>query len=366
MTPLVQTLAALIVGRPVPLALEVLDTDAALAAARAQGLLGLAADAIARRPDLAAPLGRRWQHAVSVEAAVDLVREVELRRVVDALHASQRGAIWLKGAPLAYRLYPRPDLRPRLDADVLIRDSDRSAVHDDLVRLGYTRALDAGGAQRTYQATYTRDLGPRLVNALDVHWRVANPQVFANLLSYDEVAAAAVPAPRLSPVAMAAGNVHAMLLACVHRIAHHDGVERLIWLYDIHLLSRVLEASEWRAFVDLARDRGVAEICRASLRHAVEAFGTAAPEGIDAALGAPTTRGRLTAGYLVPQRPIWRLAADLRAVSSWRNRWRLAQEHLFPPADYMRQVYAPASHAPLAWLYVRRAALGARRFFARA
>jgi hypothetical protein len=359
-------LAALIVGRPTPCALERLERDDALTVARAHGVLPLVAESLARRADLPAPLVRQWQQAASLEVAIDIVREAELRRVIEALHQASRGAIWLKGAPLAYQLYRRPDLRPRLDADVLIREADRGAVHDDLVGLGYARSLDAGGTHRTYQATYVCDLRPGVTHALDVHWRVANPQVFAGLLEYDEIAADAVRVPRLSPFALAPGDVHALLLACVHRIAHHDGAERLIWLYDIHVLSGALDAPGWRAFEGLARDRGVTTLCRASLRHAVEAFGTALPDSVDAALASETPRGKLVAGYLAPQRPIWRLTADLRAVASWRDRWRLAQEHLFPPADYMRQVYAPESHAPLAWLYVRRAAVGARRFFARA
>ena len=43
--------------------------------------------------------------------------------------------------------------------------------------------------------------------------------------------------------------VHALLVACIHRVAHHRGTERLIWLLDIHLLASRLEEREWTALV---------------------------------------------------------------------------------------------------------------------
>ena len=43
--------------------------------------------------------------------------------------------------------------------------------------------------------------------------------------------------------------------------------------------------------------------------------------------------------------------ADL-AATGWRNRARLAREHLFPPREYMRAIYSrwPAVLLPVAYL----------------
>jgi hypothetical protein len=60
------------------------------------------------------------------------------------------------------------------------------------------------------------------------------------------------------------------------------------------------------------------------------------------------------------------LMADLRALGSWTHRWQLVKEHVFPPAQYMRDVYAPSSRAPLSFLYARRALVGARKWLSRA
>jgi hypothetical protein len=55
----------------------------------------------------------------------------------------------------------------------------------------------------------------------------------------------------------------------------------------------------------------------------------------------------------------------VRAMRSIGQALKLARQHVLPPADYMREVYAPASSAPLPWLYARRVWRGARRWLAR-
>jgi len=54
---------------------------------------------------------------------------------------------------------------------------------------------------------------------------------------------------------------------------------------------------------------------------------------------------------------------DLRALPGWRARARLIAGHLFPPAGYMRNTYAPSSHAILPWLYAARFVRGLRGWY---
>jgi hypothetical protein len=106
----------------------------------------------------------------------------------------------------------------------------------------------------------------------------------------------------------------------------------------------------------------VAEVCRASLSRAVAAFGTRVPEALLAPAG---RRKEVTARYLEPARPHAQVVFDdLRALPTWRARWRTLRAHVLPPAAYMREVYAPDSARPLAWLYAVRAVRGARRWLA--
>ncbi len=59
--------------------------------------------------------------------------------------------------------------------------------------------------------------------------------------------------------------VDALLLACVHRAAHHDLSDELLWLYDIHLLAQRFIAGEWGDFVARAsRSQVRVAVCRRS------------------------------------------------------------------------------------------------------
>ena len=57
------------------------------------------------------------------DVAVELARKYELVRVLESLAQSGIAPLLLKGAALAYSLYPSPALRPRADTDLLIRAS---------------------------------------------------------------------------------------------------------------------------------------------------------------------------------------------------------------------------------------------------
>jgi hypothetical protein len=173
--------------------------------------------------------------------------------------------------------------------------------------------------------------------------------------------------PTIGEGARAPGDVHALLIACVHRVAHHRDADRLVWLYDIHLIAGRLSAEDWGRFATLCNSRGVARVCWWSLERTREAFGTVLPAQILEDLGGthPRTEHE-TAAFLVPgRRHVEQVVGDLRALRSWKDRVRLVGQHLFPSPVYMRSRYAPASSAPLPVLYVRRVMYGAWKWLAR-
>jgi hypothetical protein len=201
---------------------------------------------------------------------------------------------------------------------------------------------------------------------LDVHWSLTNPLVFADVLSFEELAARSVPVTGLAPSARGLSPVHALLVACVHRVAHHYDAACLIWLYDIHLIASRFTDGEWDEFVTLAASRHVAAVCRVSLQRAADHFQTSVPNRVLMDGRWHLDSGEATARYLRPgRRPIEAAMDDLRALRTWPARWRLIREHAFPSAAYMRAVYAPASVAPLPLLYARRVLRGARKWFER-
>jgi hypothetical protein len=335
--------------------------------ADAQGMLPLLAESLRAGTDLltteaAAVVRTRASQA----AGADVIREVELRRLVAAFGAAGIPPLLMKGAHLAYACYSRPDLRPRIDTDLLIAPLQREGAHAVLTGLGYGAVPQLASDLIMYQAPYALRRGGAIVHLVDVHWRISNAQRFGSVLAWDELRRDAEPLPSLGPEALGLGRVHALLLACVHRVAHHRDATRLIWSYDIHLLAAGFDGAAWERLVTLSEERGVAAACLRGLDVATGAFGTPVPAAVRERLGAAAAaEGGLPAYAASGGRHITRVWSDMRAMRSWSGAVRLARQHLLPPARYMRDVYAPESSAPLPALYVRRAWRGARRWLAR-
>jgi len=332
-------------------------------------VLPLVAERVAGRRGLPADLAEAVRVEARRAAAVDLVREAELRLVLETLSAASVAPLLMKGAQLAYTHYARPDLRPRLDTDLLIAEDDRMRAVEVLEAHGYEPAPQVTGELVISQTCLVKRREGAILHAVDVHWRLANPRVFAEALTYGELAQSAVPVPRLSPVARGLSDVHALLLACVHRVAHHFDAVHLIWLQDIHLLASTLSATQWREFAGLAADRGLASVTRRSLTRAQQLLGTRVPAEVDGILRARADRADEPTSAYVELTPRSRnemqvFLSDFHALP-WRLRVRLIRQHVFPPAQYMRGVYAPESRVPLYLLYARRAFRGARKWLSR-
>lgn len=366
------------------------DHDAFCDALEHHGILPLVAERLVHvQSPLSEALTTVVRDRARLHAVRDLAAEIELRRVVAALNDAGVRPIIFKGAHLAYTDYARPDLRPRLDTDVLIPADPqaRARAHDVLTSLGYDSPPHAGGDLVMTQRLYALRRDGRVVHAVDVHWRIANPQVFAQVLLHDEIARESVTVPRIGPAARAPSGPHALLIACVHRVAHHADSDHLIWLVDIDRLARRLTPGESARFRELCIERKVASVCGRSLKRAARLLGTPGPElvfgGSEAALAVPAVpavsaversaversaveRGGVepSASFLeMPRDSAHAALADFRALGSAKDRVRFAREHLLPPAGYMREVYARGSRAPLPWLYARRLVLGARAWW---
>ena len=352
LSPPDKLLARVLAGLDVGDALAGVDADTFHDLASRHDVLPLTAERLAHR-DIPLPLSARLVEDAAHAAAADLAREAELRRFLGEIAPTAIRPLLLKGSHLAYSHYPRPDLRPRADTDVLIPANCRAAVHGVMTdRLGYAVSSKVSGEVTLTQKTYLKYEGRALGHAFDVHWKVASPPVFANVLSYEELSRSAVPLPRLAPNALGPSNVHALLLACIHRVAHHDDDLNLKWLYDIHLLANALSDAEWDELRRLSVKRQVAGVCAHSLRLSAEYFETPIPEWTKLdARGAVAGSREISAAYLRPRRMITVVWDDLRVLPTWRERLRLIRDHMFPPAEYMRQLYAPDSTAPLALLY---------------
>lgn len=334
---------------PMPDEAVLLDT------AGAEGVLALCYDRLRRSPawtrypeTLRAALTR---HAYQ-EVAVEMLRAAELRAVLEALAQQDLPVLLLKGAALAYTLYPEPHLRSRCDTDLLLPSRDEAErAWRMLQTLGYQRPNAISGDLISHELGCYKTAPGGLTHALDVHWRLSNNALFAERCTFAELAAMGVPIPPLGPQARSLGPVHTLLLACIHRIGHlPDGSgNRLIWLYDIHRLAQCFTEEHWRQFTVLAEERGVCGPCLDGLSTAQAWLAMALPEAVLRRLRTGADRERFDPGQA---RSRWRFEwLIFRTLPSTAARLRWLGQCLFPEADYMRRKYDFRHPGWLPWFY---------------
>lgn len=299
-----------------------------------------------------------FQRAERDAVTVDCLRHVELAAVLAELGSAGVRVAVFKGAALAQTHYPAPHLRVRLDTDLLVAASDVRALEDVLGRLGYARQLETSGRLVSYQSHYDKVDRYGVLHAFDVHWKISNLQALADRLTWQELWHHRVPLAALGSTAVTVDDVHALLLALIHRAGHHPGSRNLLWIYDLHLLASRLSPDEVRQVEEIARARGLGQITARGLALARDWFGTATVHPVIDALRA---RGPRQEDAIVLQGP-WTqaqvLRLDLDALPDWPARCRLIREHLFPSAGYMRSRYGVQSTLLLPGLYIWRILFG--------
>ena len=332
------------------------DAAVLLETARAEGILALCYDRLRRSstwtsyPEtLRTALTRHARQAVAVE----MMRAVELRNVLAALAGAGLPVVLLKGAALAYTLYPEPQLRERCDTDLLLPSRDEAErAWRVLQTLGYERPNAVSGDLITHELGCYKTSHGGLTHALDVHWRLNNATLLAERFTFAELTAAAVPIPALGPQAHGLDSVHALLLACMHRVAHlpAGNADRLIWLCDIHLLAQRLTDEQWQRWMMLAEERGLCGPCLDGLRAAQTEFKTILPDEVLSRLRAGADRE----GWFDPRlaRKRWRLEwLNFRTLPSTGARLRWLGQYLFPDVDYIRRKYGFRHSLWLPWFY---------------
>jgi hypothetical protein len=321
------------------------------------------------------------ESALRSEIAIELQRRHALQALLAALAAQGIDDLVFKGAAVA-ALYPDPAVRPRLDSDILVRSRDvlRAAAvledHGFAAPICITRELVAGSPasadieafKASSQIAFMREDAFGLHHEIDLHWQAAIPQAFTVAFSPEELFAEAISLPMLGPGAKGFGLAHALAIACVHRVAHHHGDARLMWLYDIHLLTERLSPADASRFVEIAVNGRIAAVCAAGLSAARARFAPLpdAPNSLYAAL-AQAAQADLSAPSSVflgaTLRKVDVLRSDWSSLGRWSDRFRLLRDHLFPPASYVMQRYGISSRTLLPLLYAWRTCSGALGWF---
>jgi hypothetical protein len=299
-------------------------------------------------------------------AALEALRLDDVREVLDALATAGVDALILKGTSLAYDLYTSPELRPRGDTDLLIAAHDLEHARACFAALGFEEQPRVGDEHGTRQTAFMRAGASGVVHMYDVHWAVANTPLFASALTFDDLRGRARAVPCLGPHARGLSDVDALLLACIHRVAHHHDSDRVIWLVDIALLRDRMSRAEHERFWRAAADARIVGACVRSIERAEEWMSRPPANRAEEWLSrAELEREEPSRAFLdrdITQGGV--LVANLRALP-WRARVERLWQVAFPPAAFVQQSFGTRSRLVLPWLYVRRGARGLLRLFRR-
>lgn len=292
-----------------------------------------------------------------------ILQEGLLRRELQTLSQAFARAgvdhLFMKGTALAHSLYEHPEQRPRCDTDVIIRESQRETAQEIFFELGYDSTGEASDVAFNYQQAYVKSTGFFHV-VIDLHWRISNRPLFADLITFEEAWSRSNACPGLGPSARVFGPVHALVLSLVHPFMHHHGERDPVWDEDQRLLASTFTQVEWLSFWELCRFKRVSRLVMLQLRVLRAAY----PGEFDAAFAVLSMMpdhesfeaSRLYGTFnksIAAQKVL-----DIVFSGSMSGSWLIGRETFFPAPDYMFAKYGISKKASswllLPWLYIKR------------
>jgi len=277
-------------------------------------------------------------------AAQDMLRAHTLEKILTELGQQGIRVLIIKGAALAITLYEHSRLRTRSDTDLFIHFGDIERIRSSLLNLGLEILTPV---YKNHQFVCAKKTTHGSLH-FDIHWRIQNAPQFARVISFDEAWAKSVPVPGVAGARMLNG-VDALLLACLHlKGSQHHDEDRLIWLYDIHLLASSLSDGSWGEFERVVVEKGVQAACLDGLLKSRDSFSTEIPPGFIPALEAShPVQGRFASSNLAL------LIDDFRCLPGLRSKSNLLKELFLPAPSALMARYEKGNRAWLPILYIR-------------
>ena len=268
--------------------------------------------------------------------AVEMSRSVEIEKFLKKLHSSSIDFLVFKGTALAYSLYHNAWQRPRSDTDILIRKDDLDEILEIFTGLGYEQIIGISGNYVSYQTTVAKKISAKFIHRIDIHWKINNRQILANCYSLDELLENNMSCTLLNQEMFIPSSIDSLILACIHRIGHHADKERLIWLYDIHLLAESLSHDQWAMLIAKARKKKVSQILFDGISTSNALLDTKIDKGIYQSLKKSLQTEEISSTFLDRDlgeiQLFWK---DLMFLPKWSQRLMLIKEHLIPDRKYL-------------------------------
>lgn len=317
------------------------DGEGLLEAASQSGLAGLVLERAASKhlemPTLTADRLRQAAFCVAAEN-VHLLRELEV--VLAAFNRAHIPVMLLKGAALNLTTYPRRDLRPMSDLDLLVHHDDALRAREALETLGCRRGaalLRDDFFPRFYYETeyFTNSLRPARI---DLHARPFRPLRYACMINENEFWRGAPP--------IACGSATACVprpsVMFIHLAAHaaFHGCARLIWLYDLRrFVARHGADLDWAEVAEIGQKWSLSLAVGQAVMEAERLFGPFAPNLFHVKQNVTPVKWRdrlvLARAPRDAESPVLHLLTTLLTTPSHRLRLGYLHAHLWPGTQHL-------------------------------
>ncbi len=296
-------------------------------------------------------------------------RWAQMQRVLQLLSQAAVPAIVLKGAALAEFCYPKLELRPSLDIDILIPQTHYPQAKNALLAAGYQPQIEVPTAARQWaceEAFLPTQTAPGHAFLIELHWSLSPyglliPQ--PPLAGFFERAV-----PTRTGNSIVPSHLDALVHAALHLAYGHPEEVRLIWLYDIHLLAQQLKTADWPQVLEISQQWQARIALVDALQLAQQWFATPYPDIVtDLGQFPPTAQEqkiRDLAFYRIEYGP--QFARLQRHWHQWgqlgrRERLQMAYYRLFPAREAIHIGYPQWRGWPLPLIYLARFFLLLRR-----
>ena len=298
--------------------------------------------------------------------AVQLFTNQELKTVYRLFSNNGIDYLLFKGTPLAFTLYPEPFLRVRCDTDILFPDRETARkAYRLLIQCGYALPNAIEGELISQELCCCKRSQTGFIHMLDLHWKVNNLSHFAGFFSFTELQQNSLELP-IDGNPAAPDPVYSLMLACLHRVSHipYGEADRMIWLYDIHLLCDCFTNNDWERFTKLALEKKLAAAMLDGLEKSRTYLNTGVPEKVISEL-----EDRQDVSIVHPRyhQSKWMYDVNnLQSLPDWKSRLLFLKENLFPSPEYMYVKYRLRQPLLLPFLYLFRIVYGIPKLFIKA
>jgi hypothetical protein len=269
------------------------------------------------------------------------VRGEALAEILDAFQSEEIESLFLKGAALAYLVYPQPGLRPMRDMDILVKKTDIQSALSSLEELGYSTEAWAENniPQDHHHIPGVARKAGGLTLSVEIHHDLFPETRYYKSRQFDDLIDSAIPFQVHGVSALTLG--YEDMLYHVYRHACGPPLLasplRFVWVADIvSLVEKFSDEIDWEKLKSLYPH--VVNILPAL--HFLTPF----PESLVGKLGLNTNPRPKDVGCDFQGWPRRRLAG-----MQWKKRRAILMETLFPPEWWLRLFYGVGGTRSWIW-----------------